>query len=124
NKGQLTITFQDGVEILLDTRNNPIDVAGEQAQADRALKLKDVPGKLELTVDFKDAGKDNKELQVQLLRQDGSVGETQKVKRGQTITTEVSAADLAAGTNWKIRVLNPERREIRGITFVAKFTAN
>ena len=96
----------------------------QQAQTDRALKVKNVAGALAVTVDFKDLGKDNKKLTVQILRQDGSVEKTASVNRGETITTGVSAADLAAGTNWTIRLLNPERREVKGITFLATFKAN
>jgi hypothetical protein len=124
NKGLLTISFQDGVDVILDTRNAPIDLAGQQAQTDRALKVKNVPGTLAVTINFKDAGKDNKKLTVQILRQDGSVKKTASINRGDTITTAVSAADLAAGTNWTIRLLNPERREIKGITFLATYKAN
>src|SRR4051794_15680586 len=122
--GLLTVTFPDGVDVILDTRNAPIDLAGQQAQTDRVLKVKNVAGTLAVTVDFRDVGKDNKKLTVQILRQDGSVEKTQAINRGSTITTLVSAADLAAGTNWTIRLLNPERREVKGITFLAKFTAN
>jgi hypothetical protein len=56
---------------------------------------------------------------VQILRQDGSVEKTQAINRGDTITTAVSAADLTAGTNWTIRLLNPEKRELKGITYLA-----
>src|SRR5206468_2618045 len=131
--GKVTITFPIATVTVLNQKN--LDVGGQGAEQEVSFKLPSKTGKLEVTITPGKLvaqnlpGKLNNlpgliQLKADLVRADGKVVATAKGLTAFTLNHDVSAADVAAGLTWKIRLTNNSLQPMTGIQVLAKFTPN
>src|SRR5262249_55522546 len=129
-QGTVSITFPIATQTVLNRQG--IDVGGQGAEQEESFTLPKKAGKLDLTVTVPNLPGvkgivqkvGNGVVKVDLVRTDGKVIDTKTGSGTINLSKAISAADLAVGTTFKIRLTNNGPQAISGIREVAKFTPN